>query len=161
MVKKVLLISLILSALMFSQMTGVCFADASAQFELAKTYGKQGNYEQAEQVYKAIITDYPGTDDAFQAQKKLPILYITWHKGLQAKAAFQELVTKFSENERIANAVYDLAVRCNRRRKYRWAIKFYQYVLDNWPAAEFAVQAQGSLAKKYYPRQDQSCSGGG
>ncbi|HDL00729.1 MAG TPA: tetratricopeptide repeat protein, partial [candidate division Zixibacteria bacterium] len=125
MLKKILLLSLVLFGLLFFQMPKECFADASAQFELAKTYGKQGNYEQAEQVYKAIVTDYPGTDDAFQAQKKLPILYIIWHKGLQAEAAFQELVTKFSENERIANAVYDLAVRCNRRRKYRWAIKFY------------------------------------
>ncbi len=147
MIKKVLLISLTLSALMFSWMTGECFADVSAQFELAKTYKKQGYYDQAEQVYKTIVTDYPGTNDALKAQKILTILYITWHKGLQIEAAFQELVTKFSENEHIANAVYDIAVHCNGLKKHRGAIKFYQYVLDNWPAAEFAVQAQGGLAK--------------
>ena len=147
MVKKMLFIPLALSGIMFSWMAEVCLADASAQFEQAETYETQGYYERAEEIYKTIVTDYPGTDNALKAQKKLTILYITWHKGLQAEAAFQELVTKFSENEHIANAVYDLAVRYNGLKKHRWAIKFYQYVLDNWPAAEFAVQAQGGLAK--------------
>jgi len=142
MSKQVLSTNLILFALVLSMTTGQCFADASALLQQADTYKQQGNYEQAEAIYKQIVTDYPGTDYAFEAQKRLTIVYILWGKKLQADAAFQELVTNFSKNEHIAQAVCEIAHSYRSSKEYKKANKLYQYVVDNWPDAEHAMWSQ-------------------
>ena len=76
MIKKISFVSVVLLAFVFSQMTDVCLADVSSQLEQAQTYQKDGQYEQVEAIYKAIVTDSPGTDFALTAQKELVILYI-------------------------------------------------------------------------------------
>jgi len=68
MVKKLLLILLVLSGLMFSQIAEQCFADASAQLQQARWYRKSGYYEPAREIYQSIVQNYPGTDYALQAQ---------------------------------------------------------------------------------------------
>ena len=76
MLKKVLSISLVLSALLFCEMTDVCYADASAQLQQAKKYLQNGYYQQAETIYSNIVTSNPGTNEALEAQKKLVFLYL-------------------------------------------------------------------------------------
>jgi hypothetical protein len=53
---------------------GKAVGAASAQLEQAETYKQKYQYEQAEAIYRAIVTDSPGTDEAFQARKNLAIL---------------------------------------------------------------------------------------
>ena len=69
MVKKILFISLALFALLFSEMVGVCFADAATQFKQAETYKKNKQYDQAEQIYQQILINFPDSNDALEAQK--------------------------------------------------------------------------------------------
>jgi hypothetical protein len=73
MVKKILFTSLALSGLLFSTMPPACFADAAAQLKQAETYKQNEQYEQAEAIYRDIVADYPGTDEAFKAQKSSAI----------------------------------------------------------------------------------------
>jgi len=74
MVKKILFISLALFGLLFFTMLGGCFADAATQLEQAEKYKKNEQYEQAEAIYKTVVTDYAGSDYALEAQKNLAIL---------------------------------------------------------------------------------------
>jgi len=66
--------------LLFIGLVGSAFADASSQLEQAEVLANNGQHKQIETLYKQIVTDYPGTEEAFQAQKSLLILYIETDK---------------------------------------------------------------------------------
>ena len=74
MAGKVFLTSSII--LLFAGITYPVFADVSAQLKEAETFQKNGDYGQAEAIYRQIVTDYPGTNDALEAQKQLTLIYI-------------------------------------------------------------------------------------
>jgi len=150
MSKKILFVLLVLlCVLLLSEMAGECFADVSAQLEQAQAYINNRQYQQAEAIYQQIITDYSRTDDAFQAQKNLTILYVTWDKQPEAQAALQELIADFSGHKNIAQAVHDIAYQYRCVNKQHKANQIDQYVIDNWPTSDYAVLGQMDLAKYY------------
>jgi len=63
-------------------MPGACWAEtaeeASVLLEQAEQYVREANYPDAEAIYKSVVADYPGTDDAFTAQGRLAMLYLRW-----------------------------------------------------------------------------------
>ncbi|MCH7556424.1 MAG: tetratricopeptide repeat protein [Planctomycetes bacterium] len=142
MYKKMLFIALVLFGLLFSDIAGQCFADMSAQFKLAHKYSKNEQYEQAEQIYQQIVTDY-----AFQAQKNLAILYVAWNKPPQADSALQELLTKFSGHKGIPEAINQVADNYGMKlKRYDKSRQLHQYVLDHYPGDEQTMWAQQGLA---------------
>lgn len=145
MVKKILLLSPVLFGLLLLQLTGESSQDAPAQLEQAETYQRQGQYEQAEEIYQQIVTDYPGTEYAFQAQKNITILYVAWDKQPQAEAALQKLVADFSEHKGIATAVTQVADTYRKLEKHLKACEIYQYVVDSWPEDEHGMWSQMGL----------------
>ena len=99
MVKKILFISSVLFGVLLSEMPRECFADASAQLEQADAYMKDKNYEQAEGIYKQIVTDFPDSNDALEAQKQLTCLYIAtdkliWYKCDSVKSVYFGLLVR-------------------------------------------------------------------
>jgi TolA-binding protein len=116
--------------------------DLSSEFEQAEQYAGQGNYRDAEVIYQAIITDYPGTDEALSAQEMLTILYITWGRQQEAGAALDELATTYYENDGVAEAVDHVADKYRDIGQFAMARDTYQYVVDTWPQAEHAVNSQ-------------------
>lgn len=145
MVKKVLLLSPVLFGLLLLELGGGASEDASAQLEQAETYQRQGQYEQAEEIYQQIVTDHPGSDYAFQAQKNLTILYVAWDKQPEAEAALQELIGSFSEHETIATAVTHVADAYRKLEKHQKACEIYGYVVGNWPGDEHGMWSQMGL----------------
>jgi len=117
-----------------------------AQFEQAETYEKDVNYKQAEEVYKKVTADYPGTNYALQARKKLTMLYISWDKPAETDAAFGELITDFSKHPLIPGTVYRIAEHATRLDKHERAKQLYQYVVDNWPGYYYEMWAQLGVA---------------
>ena len=146
MVKKVLLLSLALSSL-FVFVTSSSSTDPAAQLEQAETYMKNGQYQQAEEIYQQVVMDYAGTDYAFKAQKNLVVIYIAMDRQPEAETASQQLLANFSTHKDIAKAVHNIAYQYQRLDKYETANQLYQYVLDNWPEAEHAMWSQMDLAK--------------
>lgn len=154
MVKKFFKLLPILLCILFLGMTSKTFADPFAQLEQAKTYQKQRQYGQAERIYQQILTDHPGTDHAFEAQKMSIILYVAWNKQAQAETAFQQLIDNFSGHSGIAQAVHDIAYQHRLLHKYKKANQLDQHVIDNWPESDYALLAQMDLAKYYVDRGD-------
>jgi len=142
MVKKILFISLALFGLLFSTMPPACFADAAAQLEQAETYKNNEQYEQAEAIYKTVVTDYAGSDYALEAQKNLAILYIDWGKGPQAQAACERLITDFSSHPALPGALYQVANQYQILQRHEQALELYQYIVDNCPESDRAVPSQ-------------------
>ena len=151
---KTLLITSVLFGFLLSTAAGLCFADASAQFKQADDYKKNKQYEQAEAIYKEIVTDYASTDDAFQAQKNLVILYVFWSKQQQADVDLQQLLVNFSGHKDIAQAVHDIAYQYRCVNKQQKANQIDQYVVNNWPRSDYGVLAQMDIAKYYVDCRD-------
>lgn len=121
MVKKSLLAILVLAGLWFCQMTGVCFADASGDYEQAEGHRINGDYFEAEQVYKTIVEASAATKESLFAQRGLALLYILTQRSFDAEEAIDKLTTDFveySEPNDVAQALFDIA------RQYEWSAKY-------------------------------------
>jgi tetratricopeptide (TPR) repeat protein len=139
---KTLLITSVLSAFLLLLAVGVFSADISELLEQAETYQEKEQYEQAESTYLQIISNYPGTDYAFQAQKNLAILYVLWGKQPEADAAFQQLVADFYEHTGISQAVWQIAKEYEQTKKYDKALELYQYNVEHFPKDMYAMWSQ-------------------
>lgn len=153
MLKKVLFVSVVflfLAIVVFLGMAEQPLVDATAQLEQAEACMENRDYEQAEAIYKTIVTDYPGIDYALKAQEGLVMLYIIWGKQPQAEATFEELLVDFSGHPNIAKAVYEIADEYFESEKFEKAREFFQYVLDNWPGDEYAMWSRAGLARSNF-----------
>ncbi len=144
--KQKVFVFLVLISAVLSQMAGDCFADAASDIQTAENYYNNGLYQQAEQICQSILGKHSGTDDAFEAQKKLAILYIAWGKGQQATAAVDALKTDFSDNVHITEAVHDIGQQYRQFQQYNQAAQLYQYVIDSNSGCEYAIWAQMDIA---------------
>lgn len=139
---KTLLISSVLSGFLFSVAAGYCFADASEQLKQAETYKNVENYEQAEHIYQQIVADFPGSNYALEAQKKLTLMYIAIDSQQQAGAAFEQLVTDFSEHTGISQAVWQIAKGYEQPKKYDKALELHQYNVQHFSPDMHAMWSQ-------------------
>ena len=142
---KTLIISLILSAILLFTAAGVCFAGTSELLLQAETYREQGQYEQAEAIYQQIVTGYPGSDDALEAQKKLTLIYIATDREQQAEAAFGQLVAGFSEHTGISHAVWQVAKGYEQQKRYGKALELHQYNVQQFPPDRHAMWSQTEI----------------
>ena len=139
---KTLLIASVLSAFLLFMSTGLFFADASELLEQAESYQEKGNYEQAEAIYLQIITDYPGTDYALEAQKQLTLIYIATDRQQQADASFGQLVTDFYEHPGISQAVWQIAKGYEQTEEYDKALELHQYNVQQFTPDKHAMWSQ-------------------
>jgi len=150
MVKKTFLTALVLLGLQFCQMTGVCFADASVQLEQADTYKDNGDYLQAEEIYRTIIKEYPGTEEALMSQRGLAILYILKKRSIDAQAAIDKLTADFAdypEQNTIARAFFDIARQYEWSTKYKEANKLFQLIMDEYSGSWYINRANLAVAR--------------
>ena len=146
MAGKIFLISSII--LLFAGITHPVFADVSSQFKEAEDNVKNTNYAEAEKIYRQIVTDYPGTVTALQAQEKLACLYVTSGNEPEAQAALEKLKANFfdfPQQELVATAITHVADTYREIGKHQKACEIYTYVVGNWPRAEHGMWSQMGL----------------
>ena len=108
---------------------------------------KNKQYQQAEAIYQQIVTAFPDTNEALEAQKQRTIVYIDTNRQEQADAAFEKLTANFSSHKDIAQAVHDIAYQYRCANKQQKANQIDQYVIDHWPDSDYAVLGQMDIAK--------------
>jgi TolA-binding protein len=134
-----------LLALTFFGAGGACFADTAFELEQAEQHVEEKQYEQAEAIYRAIISADPNADAAFTAQGKLAVLYVTWGKNTEAEAALDDLLTDYSDRVGIAASVDEVADEYRQTAQYQKARQTYQYVVDQWPSARLSIALCNTL----------------
>src|SRR4030042_4293725 len=139
---KTLLISSVLSAFLLFLAVGVFFAGTSELLEQAETYQEKEQYEQAEAIYLQIISNYPGTNYALQAQKNLGIRYVLWDKQPEADAAFEQLVAELYEHTGISQAVWQVAKEYEQKKKYDKALELHQYNVQQFTPDKHTMWSQ-------------------
>ena len=134
--------AVVLAVIMFSLVGAAYSTDTAALLEEAKAYEAESNYVQAEVIYWSIVADYPGTDEAFQAQKNLAVLFITTGNYPAAQAEVDALIADFTGHQSLPQVIYDLSDSWWYAAKFEESQKLLKYIVDNVPDNNLAIQAQ-------------------
>jgi tetratricopeptide (TPR) repeat protein len=116
---------------------------------LAEECSTLKKYDKARELYQYIVDNCPDNELAIWAQRSDAILSIKLGDDAAARDAVEKLLTDFSEHNNIAKAVNKVADHYRSSKKYEEARRLYQYVVDSWPQAEYAIWSQKSLVISY------------
>ncbi|MHC4498793.1 MAG: tetratricopeptide repeat protein [Planctomycetota bacterium] len=137
---------------------GRCTADERSMLERADGYREKSEYLKAQEIYKQIISESNDIGQVLAAQQRLTISYIESSDELRAKAALQELVTRFAGHQAIAETVFHVADEYVDAKKEDRAREVYQYVVDHWPQAEYAIRAQVMITQLSIRSKDEAAA---
>jgi len=146
MIKKILITSLALFGLLLFE-AKVCFADAAGLLEQAKKYVNTGWRQQAQQIYGTIVTDYPGSSYALEAQSELVVLDIPKKENSQIQAAIDSLTANYAGNPDLPGVLCNIAASYGWSSKYEEAIGLYQQVIQQYPASSAVRKAELGISR--------------
>ena len=92
------------------------------------------------------LADAQQSKAELDAQTELAMLCFTEGRLTDGQAAFEKLVSDFSQNAHIAEAVNQLAAHCSGLKMHQQAREYYQYILAHWPNDSIAIWAQTGAA---------------
>jgi tetratricopeptide (TPR) repeat protein len=156
MLRKILFISSV--TLLFLATPYPALADVSAQLKQAAAYKDNRRYEQAEAIYQQIITAFPDTNDALEAQKQLTLIYIATNRQQQADAAFEKLVADYSKHQGISEAVWQIAEGYGWPEEYNKAFQLHQYNVEHFPGDVYAMRSQTEIVYFYLRKGDSTAT---
>ncbi len=107
------------------------------------------NTDKIKQLYSKGTASVSGTTDTVWSQVRAVISNIKLGDENAAAVAREELLTNFSGDRNIAEAVFQVADTYRKLKKYTEARQLYQHVVDNWPETEHALWAQADLIKTH------------
>ena len=113
--------------------------------DAADCYRESKKYEKANISYQYVLDNWPNNKEALRAQKNIIKSHIMLGNETAADAAYSALLTNFSEDEGIFQAVCSLADSYRESKRYEKAIQVYQYSLDHWPDNKLAIFSQRGL----------------
>ena len=138
---------------------------ARAQFNLGRTYEKQGSNELAIAAYQAVVEKFPNDPIAIDAQYQIGYI---WSKAssagtydpaaaTHAKVGFEDFLARYPNSEKAAqarenlkrmehkqtNTAYDIAKYYDKQKYYRAAAIYYNEVIRQQPSSP-----EGERAKK-------------
>jgi len=141
------LTSVLLLVFLLFATQGRCFADAAELFEQAGIFTDNGYRQQAEELYKRIVTDYPGTNYALKAQGELIGLSMPTKEGAQIQADIDGLIANYSGYADLPAVLCDIAA------SYGWSVEFeranglYQQVIQQYPGSSAARKAELGISR--------------
>lgn len=107
---------------------------------IADEYRRSNKYQQACELYQYAVDNWPNAEHSLWSQMGLAIsnLYL----GQDPNTAIDKLCANFATDGRLTIALCTVADEYRRLERYERAIQLYQYVVDSWPDAEFALWSQ-------------------
>jgi tetratricopeptide (TPR) repeat protein len=122
-------------------------SDAASLLAQANALMESKDYQQAEPLYRSIVTNWPGTDEAFTAQKSLAIIYIATVKYAAAQTEVDALIAGFANHPQFPAAVYSIADHYWYRYRYKQSKRLFRYAADSTQAdSNLALRGQGWVA---------------
>jgi len=128
-------------------------AHASVAADLSQAEGqyKAGQYTQAEQSYLKVVNgadpNKPAeADAAFNARKKLPLVYIATDRLPQAKDAVQQLLSRYAQYEFLPHAIHEIVEGARDLNKTAQAGQAYSEILKAQPGHSQAIWLKMGVA---------------
>jgi tetratricopeptide (TPR) repeat protein len=113
---------------------------------VADEYRKSEKHKRACEYYQYIVVNWPDSEAALWSQMGLAISNIQRSNFDDAESAIDKLHADFSRDERMATAACLIADEYRKLEKHGKACELYQYVVDNWPEAEYTLWSGMGLA---------------
>ena len=108
-----------------------------ALYSIARTYERLGKYEEANNIYQIIVTDYAGTAFALKAQLDIPKLnilsLIESGNDLAAQVAIDKLIADFNDHPALPMKLALLGDEYFYDKDYPKAIAIWKLVLNKYP----------------------------
>ncbi|MHC4104945.1 MAG: tetratricopeptide repeat protein, partial [Planctomycetota bacterium] len=158
MYKKNLFTTLLLTAILFTQMASYCLADAASRLEQANKYFLWYP-EKAEEIYKAVVRDYSGTEDALEAYKRLVYVNLSLQKFSNAQNEVEKLKTDFAGHSGLADALWEIGQRCEYMARhdkttgeavegnYNIANGIYRQIIRDYPSSSYVNKSQLAISR--------------
>ena len=125
------------------------------QVELARAYEKQGDYDQARQIYADISRQYPGTTYDLEARVSQAGLSISQGDTAEPNAVLEGLYADFSEHPEFCTSIYSQANYYIRQMGDKaTGLKLHRYNADHFPDSRHAMMSQGIITKYYLTKHD-------
>ncbi|MBU0708023.1 tetratricopeptide repeat protein [Patescibacteria group bacterium] len=119
---------------------------AQAVHEIAGHCNWLQKHEKALELHQYVLDNWPRSEQAIWSQMGVAVSNIALGKMEDAQAAVDKLLTGFSGNKHIAQAVHEIAGHYRWSKKYEKSNQLHQYVLDNWPGSQQAFWSQMGVA---------------
>lgn len=120
---------------------------ARAIWDTGQYYRDLKKYENANQLYKHVVENWPKSEHAIWAQADLIKSYLAQGDDTAAEGAVEKLIADFSWSSYIARAIHDTAWEYRKLANYGRANELDQYVIDRWPEDVQAMWAKMDMAK--------------
>ncbi len=149
MYKARVVITVVAFYLLLVQLNASILADTLELFKQADSYIKGKNYQKAEQIYLAIVTNYPDSNEAMKAQKELVNVYITTKDEAKTEAAYNKLVADYSGYANLPFMLYSIARKYESPgvKQYEKAVNVYQQIIQKYPNSSSAEKAKFDIPK--------------
>ncbi|MDH4240342.1 MAG: tetratricopeptide repeat protein, partial [Phycisphaerae bacterium] len=121
---------------------------------IAGRYEKAKKYDEARSIYQKIVTDYPESNYAFTAQKKLTILEITAGDDAAAQQALDTLIADFNDNPGLPEALFSIAERYLYNNNCPRAIELWEFMLIAYPECHLKSEILYLLATCFEQLKD-------
>jgi tetratricopeptide (TPR) repeat protein len=127
--------------------TGRVLADVPEDLEKAKIHLYENRFAQAQEVYKNIVRQHPGTKHALMAQSGFVSLNILSGQSQEAEIALEQLLQNFQQHKGIAQAVLEAIEEYLEARppQYQKVLELSKWVLANGPDRKDAIWAQTNI----------------
>ena len=119
---------------------------AQAISSVGDGYRKLEKWEKSRSQYRYVVENHPKEQTALWSGMGLAIASVRLNDLETAAQSTASLLADFPEDVRLSNAACQIADEYRRIQKYDAACPLYQYVVDHFPEAEFALWSRMGLA---------------
>ncbi len=106
--------------------------------QLAKKMYQDTLYEEAIQQFQKVISQYPTSKSAEEAQLLIGNCYYNINNFVRAEEAYQHLLNAYPQSDFVPNALFKLAESQFNQKKYTQAGENYQKLINQYPGSSFA-----------------------
>ncbi len=129
----------------------LAFSDTAADLKQAEELHKAGQYTLAEQVYLKVASEADpnnpaAMEAAFNARRKLPLIYLATERQPQAKEAVQQLLSKYAQHQSLPHALHEIVEQAKALNKTIQAGQLYENILATQPQHPQAIWLKMSIA---------------
>jgi len=117
---------------------------AGSLYDIARRYERSKKYDKAKGLYQQIVQQYAESSAASRAALAIERtgIFSLIESGRTAVSEINGLITGFSGNPDMSEALYDIAIRYERRKKYEEARSIYQQVIQQHPDSSHSARAR-------------------
>jgi tetratricopeptide (TPR) repeat protein len=119
-------------------------------YKIAKYhYARAGRQDKALELYQYMAATWPENDYALSSLQEEAISRIKRYQMVEAQEVIEIILTSFSKHKKLAQALNGIAKAYHQVQDDEKALEYYNYVLDNYPINDAALEARKGTAIAY------------